>query len=107
MWKKVIKKVKIGGGLVCSDCALVEFTVFKDIGKGKSRVKTFRLRQPNFGLFRALVHGSPWETALRDKGVYVSQEILEDIFLRSQALSVHVYKSGKEGKRTSWLSQNI
>ena len=54
----------------CSYHALVEFSVLRGAGRVKSRVRTLNLRKANFWLFRVLVHGIPWETALGDKGVW-------------------------------------
>lgn len=60
--------VKIGGSLCCSDYALVEFTVLRDMGQAMIRVKPLNFRRANFQLFKELVDGIPWETAFRNKG---------------------------------------
>ncbi|KAJ7408369.1 hypothetical protein BTVI_59767 [Pitangus sulphuratus] len=44
--------------LGCSDHALVEFTVLRDMGEVKSKVRTLDFRKTNFQLFRDIV-GSP------------------------------------------------
>ncbi|KFW65506.1 hypothetical protein AS28_00874, partial [Pygoscelis adeliae] len=73
-----------------------------------SRVRTLNLRKANFQLFRALVHGMPWETALRGKRVNESWEIFKNIFLRAQELSIAMCKkSGRGGRRPAWLSQDL
>ncbi|KFP48157.1 hypothetical protein N323_05833, partial [Cathartes aura] len=74
----------------------------------KSRVRTLNLRKANFQLVRVLVRGTPWETALRDKGAKESWEIFKDIFIRAQKLSISTCKkSGRGGRRPAWLSQEL
>ncbi|KAK4813526.1 hypothetical protein QYF61_009252 [Mycteria americana] len=65
---ELIGDVKIGGSLSCSDHALVEFTVLRDMGQAKSKVWTLNFRKATFQLFKELLNRTPWETALRDKG---------------------------------------
>ncbi|KAK4810519.1 LOW QUALITY PROTEIN: hypothetical protein QYF61_004482, partial [Mycteria americana] len=100
--------VKIGGSQGCSDHALVEFTILRDMGQVKSKVKTLNFRRVSFQLFKELVDGTPWETALRDKGAEQSWQLFKDVFLRVQELSVLMCKkSGKEGRRPAWLSKDL
>ena len=56
---KLIRDVKIGDSLGCSDHALVEFTVLRDMGQMKNKVKTLNFRKANFQLFKELVNGTP------------------------------------------------
>ena len=65
---ELIDDVKTGGSLGCSDHALVEFAVLRDMGQAKSKVRTLNFRKAKFQLFKELVNRTPWETALRDKG---------------------------------------
>ena len=44
-------EVKTGGSLGCSDHALVEFMILRDIGQAKSVVKTLNLTRTNLQLF--------------------------------------------------------
>ena len=77
-------------------------------GQLKSRVRTLNFRRANFQLVKELVDGTPWETALRDKGAEQSWQIFENIFLRAQDLSIPMCKkSGKEGRRSAWLSEDL
>jgi len=62
---ELIGDIKIGGSLCCSDHALVEFAVLRDMGQVKSKVRTLNFRKVNFQLFEELVSGAHWETALR------------------------------------------
>ena len=105
---ELIGDVKIGGSLGCSDHALVEFAVLRDMGQAKSKVRTLNFRKANFQLFKELVNRTPWETALRDKGAEQSWQIFKDTFHRAQELLIpRCKKSGKEGKRPAWLSQDL
>jgi len=102
---KLIRDIKIGGSLRCSDHTLVEFIVLSDKSWAKSRVRTLNFRKANFQLFEELVNGTPWETALRDKGAEQRWQIFKDDFHRAQELSILRCKtSGKEGKRSPCLS---
>ncbi|KAK4811070.1 hypothetical protein QYF61_016356 [Mycteria americana] len=105
---ELIRGIKIGGSLGCSDHALVEFAVLRDMGQAKSKVRTLNFRKANFQPFKELVNGTPWETALRDKGAEQSWQIFKDDFHRVQELLIlRCKKSGKEGKRPAWMSQDL
>jgi len=102
---ELIGGVKTGGSLGCSDHALVEFTVLRDMGKVKTIVMTLNVRKAKFQLFEELVSRTPWEMVLRDRGAEQSWQIFKDVFHRAQELSVpRCKKSGKEGKTPAWLS---
>jgi len=60
--------VKTGGNLGCSDHALVEFTVLRDMGKARSVVRTLNFRKANFQLFKGLVSRTPWKNGLQGQG---------------------------------------
>jgi len=60
----LIGDIKTGGG--CSDHALVELTVLRDIGKVRSIVETLSFRKANFHLFKDLVSRTLCEMVLRD-----------------------------------------
>ncbi|XP_074436717.1 interferon gamma receptor 1 isoform X2 [Larus michahellis] len=64
---ELIGDINIGGSLGCSDHALVEFAVLKDMGQAKSKVRTLNFRKANFQLFKESVKRTPWETALWGK----------------------------------------
>jgi len=89
---------RIGGSLSCRDYALVEFRVVKDEGQAKSKVRTLNFRKANFQRFKELGNRTPWESTLRDEGAEQSWQIFKDAFCK---------KSGKEGKRPAWLSQDL
>ena len=105
---ELIRDAKIGGSLGCSDHALVEFAVLRDMGQAKSKVRTLNFRKANFQLFKELVNRTPWETALRDKGAEQSWQIFKDAFHRAQELSIpRCKKSGKDSKRPAWMSRDL
>ncbi|KAK4825589.1 hypothetical protein QYF61_000678 [Mycteria americana] len=83
---ELISDVKIGGSLGCSDHALVELTVLRDMGQAKSKVRTLNFRKAKFHLFKKLVNGTPWETAFRDKGAEQSWQIFKDAFHRADGV---------------------
>ena len=100
--------VKIGGSQGCSDDALVEFTVLRDMGQVNCKVKTLNFRRANFQLFKELMDGTPRETALRGKGAEQSWQLFKDIFLRVQEVLIPTCnKSGSEGRRQTWLTKDL
>ncbi|KFP56696.1 hypothetical protein N322_04880, partial [Cariama cristata] len=80
----------------------------RDVGQVKSKGRTLNFRKANYQLFKELVNRTPWETALRDKGAEQSWQIFKEIFYRVQKLAIpRRKKSGRQGKRPSWLSQDL
>jgi len=65
---ELVGDVKIGGSLGCSDHALVELTLRREMRITKSIVRTLNFRRANFQLFKEIVRRTPWETVLRDRG---------------------------------------
>jgi len=105
---ELIGDIKIGGSLGCSDHALVEFAVLRVKGQAKSKSRTLNFRKANFHLFKETVSRTLWETSLRDKGAEESWQIFKDAFHKAQELLIpRCKKSGKEGKKLSWLSQDL
>lgn len=65
----------------------------------KVKAKPFFTRA-NLQMFKKLVDVTPWETALRNQAIEQSWQLIKDIFLKEQLLSIPIYKkSGKEGRR--------
>ncbi|GAB0178027.1 hypothetical protein GRJ2_000268000 [Grus japonensis] len=105
---ELIRDVKTGGSLGCSNHALVEFTILRNMGQLRSRIRTLNFRRTNFQLFKELVDGTPWETALRNKGAEQSYQLFKDVFLRMQKLSIPTYKkSEKRIRRPAWFSKDL
>lgn len=57
------KEGKLGGTWGCSDCALFELVILREMAKSKVS------RRTNFRLFRKLLDEIPWEVVLRGRGV--------------------------------------
>lgn len=57
------KEGKPGGTWGCSDCALFELVILREMAKSKVS------RRTNFRLFRELLDEVPWEVVLRGRGV--------------------------------------
>jgi len=105
---ELIGDVKIGGSLGCSDHALVELMLLKEMGITKSIVRTLNFRRANFQLFKEIVRRTPWETVLRDRGTEQSWQVFKDVFQTAQELSIpKCKKSGREGKRPAWLRKEM
>lgn len=85
---KLIKQVKTGGSLGCSDHALTEFVVLGNMDLAKSKVRTLNFERPNFQLFKDLVDRIPWNTVLGDRRAGQSWRLFKDAFpfLRVQEL---------------------
>jgi len=74
----------------------------------KSQLRTLNFRKAKFQLFKKVVNRTPWEKVLRDRGAEQSWQIVKDAFHRAQELSIPMCKkSGEEGKRPAWLSQDL
>jgi len=61
---ELISEVRTDGSLGCSDCALVELMILWHMGQMKCKARTLNFRRANFQLFKELVDGTRWETAL-------------------------------------------
>ncbi|KAJ7410298.1 hypothetical protein BTVI_53881 [Pitangus sulphuratus] len=103
---KLIKGVKIGGSLSCSDHALVEFVTSRRLSLARSQLKTLNFGKAKFQLFKKLVNEIPWVTVLKDKGADQSWQLLRTSFLRVQEQR-NMDKFEKSGPtRTSCSSTN-
>ena len=56
---ELIRDVKTGGRLGCSEHALVEFTLLRNMGKARSVIRTLNFRKANFQIFKELVSRTP------------------------------------------------
>lgn len=66
--EKMIKEIKIGVNLGCSDHALIEIMILKYVGLGKEQSQSPELQESHYLslLFKELLNRVPWETVLRD-----------------------------------------
>lgn len=96
--------LKIGVSPCCSGHAMMEFTILRDMGQVKTWVTTLNFKSAKFQLFKELVNGTPWETALRDKGAEQSRQLFKDIILRFPHARDQARKAGNQNDlvRTSW-----
>ena len=100
--------IKTEGSLGCSNHALVEFTVLRDMRKLKTIVRTLNFRKASFQIFKELVSRPLSETVLRDREAEQSWQIFKDAFHKAQELSIPQCKnSGREGTRLAWLSRDL
>jgi len=96
----LIKKVKTGGTLGCSDHATVEFVVLRNMGLAISGIRAPNFRKGSFKVFMGLLGESSWKAVLEDKGVEQSTQIFTDAFLRVQEKSFPQYKKiGRGGRK--------
>ena len=99
------KEIEIGGSLGCSDHALVEFVIPRNVGLSRSRVRTLNFRRANFQPFKELL---VMKTVFRDKGTEQICRFFKNTFLGAQELSILQHKkSGKGGRRLAWLKKYI
>ena len=64
---ELIGDISIGGCLGCSDRAIAEFMLWRNMRQAKSNIRVLNFRKAKFQLFRKLVNKTPWETALRGR----------------------------------------
>jgi len=65
---ELISDIRDGCCLCCNDCAMVEFTLLRDIGQVKNKIRKLNFRKASFQLVRELVNKTTWESVLKDKG---------------------------------------
>jgi len=73
----------------------------------KTRVRTLKFRKANFHLFKELVDGTSWETALGDKRDEQNWQLSEDIFLRAREHSNPMCKKSGIRKDMAQLEVNL
>lgn len=71
---ELIRDPMMGDSLGCSDHALVQFTVWREMGQ--SKVRTLSFRRAKYQFFKELVNRNPCEAALRNKGAEQNWQIL-------------------------------
>ena len=92
----------------CSDHALVEFVISRDVGLVKRCVRTQNFGRANFKLFNGLLAEIPWDAVFKNKNVEESWLFFKDAFLRAQELSVPLNKkAGRGGRKTVWLGKDL
>lgn len=59
--------IRTGGCLGCNEHTVMEFTLLKDMGQKKSKIRMLSFRKAHFQLFRDLVNKTLWESVLKHK----------------------------------------
>jgi len=104
----LVEDVKVRGRLGCSDHEMVEFRILCGGSRGISRIKTLDLRRANFGLFKELLGGIPWDRALKGRGVQECWSRFKCHFLHAQEQCIPLRKkTSKRGKRPAWLNKEL
>ena len=65
---ELISDIRTGGCPGCSDHAIVEFMLQRDMRQPKSKIRALNCRKADFQLFRELVNKTPWEIVFMGKG---------------------------------------
>lgn len=73
---ELIRVIKIGGILGCSDHSLVEFSVLRDMSQRKRIVKMMNFKKAKFKLLTEVVNRIPgkWSSGTREKSELVNPE---------------------------------
>ncbi|TRZ10607.1 hypothetical protein HGM15179_016504 [Zosterops borbonicus] len=104
----LVEDVVVGGRLGQSDHEIIEFSIIGEIRRYINKTFTLDFRRADFGLFRRLIQGVPWEEALKNKGVQESWVLFKTEFLRAQEQTVPVCrKTSRRGKRPAWISKEV
>ena len=106
--EEIIKDVNVGGSLGCSDHALVEFVISRDVDLEKSGVRTLNFGRANFKLFNGLLAKIPWDAVLKDKDVEESWLLFQDALLKAQEVSIPLNKKvGRRDRKPAWLGKDL
>ena len=75
---------KLKGSTGCSDHEMGEFKILGAARSAHSKVTTLDFRRADFGLFRDLLSGVPWDKALEGRGAQESWLIFKYHLLQAQ-----------------------
>ena len=79
---------------------MIEFSILGEVRKGVSKTTTLNFRRADFGLFRSLVNGVPWEAVLKGKGVQEGWMLFKKEVSKAQEQAVPMCrKSSRRGRR--------
>ena len=67
--EELVREVKVGGHLRCSDHEMIELSILGETKRGVSKTATLDFWRSNSDLFKRLIKKIPWEAALKDMGV--------------------------------------
>jgi len=106
--EEIIKGIKGGGSLGCSDCALVEFVILRNVDLTKSGIRNLNFGRANFRLFKALLAEISWDSVLRDIDVEESWLLFKSALLKAQEVSIPLNrKVGRRDRKPAWLSKDL
>lgn len=105
--KEIVKDIKNGGSLRCSNHALFEFVILRNIGLAKSRVRTLNFRRENSGCLRNRWMRSPGKLSSGERrGAKVA--ILYGCLSESMSSpSLRTRKQGRGGRKSAWLGKEL
>ena len=105
---ELVRDVKVGDSLVCSNHEIMEFKILRERCKAKSRIAALDFGRANFGLFRGLFEGISWARVLEGKGSCESWEIFKQHLFQAQDQYItKSRKSGKGGRIPVWMSKEL
>ena len=64
--EKIVKDIKIGASPGCSNHALVEFMILRNVNVTKSGDRILNIRRANFRLFNEWLDKISWKAVIRD-----------------------------------------
>ena len=105
----LVRDVKVGGTLGCSDHEMMEFRIMGTTHKTtRSKIRALDFRRANFDLFKKLLGEIPWAGALEGKGAQESWLAFKDHFLQAQDRCFPKRKKSAKGYRgPAWLSREL
>ena len=104
----LVRDVKAGGSLGCSDHEMLEFKILSGRSKAKSKTVTLDFWRDNLDVFWGLCGGISWARVLEGKGACESQSTFRQHFFQPQdRCTAKSRKSGKGGRRSVWMSKEL
>jgi len=79
----------------------------RDVGQTKNKIRKLNSRKANFQLFSEFVNKTPWKSVLRTREQSRTGRSFKKFSLGHKSSPQGGWKSGKEGKRLSWLNQDL
>ena len=106
--EEIIKGINVGGSLGCSDHALVEFVISREVGLAQGGVRILNFGRAKFQLFNGLLAKIPWDAVLKDKVVEESWLLFKYAILKAQEVSIPLNrKVGRQDRKPAWLSKDL
>jgi len=104
----LVEDVKAGDSLGSSDHEMVNFRILRGGSRAINRIKILDFRRVNFGLFKELLGGILWATALAGRRVQENWSLFKHHFLHTQERCIPLRKkSRKGGRRPTWMSKEL